>query len=63
MKTFKVIFARDEIVVCLESNAKIPREKDMLVEQSNGHLIYALVRASDVCDACNKASGLVGKKG
>ncbi|WP_276133275.1 hypothetical protein [Polluticoccus soli] len=61
MKTFKVIFAKNEIVVCLESNARMPREKDIMFEQNNGNLIYALVRASDISDACHKANSLVGQ--
>lgn len=56
MKTFKVIFAHNEIVVCLESNAIMPREKEIIIEHNNGHLIYALVKASDICDACHKAN-------
>lgn len=58
MKTFKVIFAHNEIVVCLESNAKMPHEQEILYEHNNGNLVYALVKAVDICEACHKANGL-----
>lgn len=60
MKTFKVIFAHNEIVVCLESSAKIPGEQDLFFEHNNnGQAIHALIKAIDISDACNKANTLL----
>jgi hypothetical protein len=55
MKTYKVIFARDEVLMCFETNAGLPNGAEVHHEYNkSGHLIYALVRAESVKDACTK---------
>jgi hypothetical protein len=59
MKVYKIIFARNEIVVCQESTMRLPNDTDIRFEQSNGQLIYAFVRADDITEACQKANMLI----
>jgi hypothetical protein len=59
MKVFKVVFARNEVVLCKESSVRLPKDIEIRYEQNNGHLIYAFVQASDMTEAVVKAKQLI----
>jgi hypothetical protein len=53
MNNYKVIFAKDEVIICLETTSEVPGSKDICFERNrNGHLIYALVKADSEEEAC-----------
>jgi hypothetical protein len=57
MTTYKIIFAKDEILVCIETQSHIPYGKGVYFEHNkSGHLIYALVKAETEAEACEIAS-------
>lgn len=66
MKTYKVIFARDEVLVCVETQSGVPGGGETHLEHNaHGSPIYALVQADDSAEACRiakkMASGSTGK--
>ncbi|MCD6063226.1 MAG: hypothetical protein K0R82_1137 [Flavipsychrobacter sp.] len=60
MKTYKVIFARQEVLVCVETTSGVPGGGPTHLEH-NGHgaPIYALIQADDAGEACVIARKMV----
>ena len=64
MKTYKVIFARNEVLVCLETHSGVPGgERTHLEHNSHGAPIYVLVQAEDAVEACREAKTVVAEAG
>jgi hypothetical protein len=61
MKTYKIIYAHDKILLCIESSAQLPEDVDVRYEESKGHLIYAFVKAENRSEAKEKARRIVPK--
>ncbi|WP_276135162.1 hypothetical protein [Polluticoccus soli] len=60
MKTYKVIFARDEVLVCVETQSGVPGGGETHLEHNaHGSPIYALVHAEDSAEACRVAKQMV----
>ncbi|MCD6064340.1 MAG: hypothetical protein K0R82_2251 [Flavipsychrobacter sp.] len=59
MKVYKVIFARNEVVMCTESTVRLPNDLEIRYEQNNGQLIYAFVNAADMSEAISKVQQLI----
>lgn len=59
MRVYKVIFARNEVVLCKETSATLPDDIEIRFEQSNGQLIYAFVAADDITEAVAKANQII----
>ncbi|WP_276133063.1 hypothetical protein [Polluticoccus soli] len=58
-RVFKVVFARNEVVLCKETSATLPDDIEIRYEQSNGQLIYAFVAADDLSEAVDKANQII----
>lgn len=62
MRTYKVIFAKDEIIMCQESTTQLPEDTDIRYEQYNGHLIHAFVMAENKDAAKQKAATIISNR-
>lgn len=58
MQTFKVIFVRNEVLICHETSSVIPDGRDIYCAHNKGQLIFALVKAFNADEACDIARKL-----
>jgi hypothetical protein len=58
MNTYKIIFAKNEVVSCELLN-KVILGKECDYEHDNGRLIYALINAENESDALNKSGKVI----
>jgi hypothetical protein len=61
MKTYKIIFAGNAIMLCrkIELNINVEMKGKFICEQRNGEVMYALVRAETETEACTIARQVI----
>lgn len=59
MKTYKLIFVRNNIVTCQMVNDKANMNGNYYYEHDRGHLIYAIVKADNELNAYNVGKQIV----